>query len=386
MTRPSNTFCVLPFVGMNVHIDGGLAPCCYQSHDDVTHRFDHYPEWRTQGLVNLKKNLLAGEKDPRCTRCWDLENNGVKSYRQQWNDIYKNLNIQDQADQSHDLRFLHLDFDNFCNLRCIMCHPTVSSSIEAEYKMHKEAYAPFVSEPKLMPAPWHATERWEELLTNIKSVDNLILTGGEPLINPMALRLLRALDLSQVNLIVTTNATQIRSEVYDLLASARSCQITVSLEGMGAHNEYLRYGSDWKVLEKNIAWLSGLPNYRWLKMNINHTLQATSAWALMPLIRWCMENQYNFNINTLDFPPYLTLAAIPDDLRHKLIDDLVAIRPQIVETYTKSQESLWIDNAISELRRASYVQSSEQRFRSYVAMLDSIRGTDFAKTFGVPAL
>lgn len=380
-----DTFCVLPWVGMNVHIDGGLAPCCYQSHNDVTHRFDHYPQWRGQGLHSLKQNLSQGLRDDRCSRCWKLEDDGVKSYRQNWNDAYEDQ-LQSiygtPIDQLHDLRFLHLDFDNYCNLKCIMCHPTVSSSIETEYRQNQQAYEPFVGRPNLLTKPWHDTEMFDRLLSSMSLVQDLILTGGEPLINPGVLRLLKHMDLRKVNLIVTTNATVIRQEVYDILSSAKTCNIVVSLEGIGQHNEYLRAGTVWKRLESNIRWLSQRPNCPYEKMNINHTLQITSAWTLIPLLEWCMAQNYDFNINLLTFPPYLGLAGMPEAAKSQLIQELQAIKPRLWDHYQNTQILAWIDTSINDLARAIYDPAVNLKFRSYIEMLDSIRGTKFSDVFG----
>lgn len=381
----SKTFCSLPFMAMNVHIDGGLAACCYQSHDDVTHRFRDYQTWRAVGMFDLKKNLIQGTRDPACRRCWDLEDNGVRSYRQQWNDNLATwIDQQDQwsAETVLDLRMLHLDFDNFCNLRCIMCHPQVSSSLESEYRLHKAEYQPFIGQPILPTGPWHEDQKFEELLHTIKQVDTLIVTGGEPLINPKVLRLIRALNPEQLNLIVTTNGTQIRPEVYELLRGLRSCSITVSLEGVGAHNDYLRYGSDWSELESNIKWLSALGNHRWIPMNINHTLQMTSCWSLPPLVDWCVENRYDFCINILTWPEYLSLECMTDRQRLRLIADLEARLPAVQAAFGDGNSLKWMQGAIEQLHTVKHDTDRRARFISYVAMLDSIRGTDFHKTFG----
>lgn len=379
----SNTFCVLPHVGINVHVDGGLTPCCYFDRDPskITHKFQDYAYWRRETLTGLKHNLDNGIRDERCQRCWQLEDNGVMSHRQRWNKTYADV-IQQDLKPLESLRLLHLDFDNYCNLRCIMCHPKVSSSIESEYRANADRYHAFIKPYRAEPGPWHGNDQFEVFLSEIDQVDTLILTGGEPLINPTVIRLLNKLNLERCHVIVTTNASVIKPKVYDLLARALTSTITVSLEGIGVHNDYLRYGSDWSSVESNIEWLARLPNWRWVPMNINHTLQASSAWALPALLDWCIEKKHVFNINILTWPPYLSVKSLSDQRRQGLIDQLQDRLQAVADTWgAQSQQRHWVTNAIMELQQARHDPALEKQFFEYLQMLDSIRGTDFHKTF-----
>lgn len=382
-----NTFCSLPFVGMNVHLNGGLAVCCMQDHNNVTHHFDQYPDWRDQGLLNLKRDLINGVKNTRCNRCWELEDQGVVSYRQRWNEVYAghpSFDLQSGDNiELYDLKFLHLDFDSFCNLRCIMCHPTVSSSIAAEYLSNKDQFLPFHGHVNIDPSKWHESPQFEDFLTKISTVETLILTGGEPLINPTITRLLKSLpDLNKVNLIITTNATVVNDDVFDLLNQAKSTAITVSLEGIGAHNDYVRHGSNWANMDSNIKKLATLGNTRWVPIVINHVLQHTSIYTLESVIEYCLDNKYEININKLTFPAWLSIAGVPTEKRKPLIDKLTILDEQAATRarYPTSAKS-WIKSAITELNQTPYDPEIEQKFWSYIETIDCVRGTNFQKTF-----
>lgn len=382
-----DTFCSLPFVGMNVHLNGGLAVCCMQDHNNVTHHFNQYPDWRDQGLINLKNDLISGIKNSRCNRCWELEDQGVVSYRQRWNDVYAghpSFNLQPgDAIELYDLKFLHLDFDSFCNLKCIMCHPTVSSSISAEYLSNKDQFLPFHGHVTIDQTKWHESSQFEDFLTKISSIETLILTGGEPLINPTILRLLRSLpNLNEVNLIITTNATVIKDEMFDLLNQAKSTAITVSIEGIGLHNDYVRYGSNWTDMDLNIKKLATLGNTRWVPIVINHVLQHTSIHTLESVVEYCLDNKYEININKLTFPAWLSIAGAPVEKRKPLIDKLTILHEQATTRarYPTSVKS-WISSAITELNHTPYDSEVEQKFWQYIETIDNIRGTNYQKTF-----
>jgi hypothetical protein len=262
-----------------------------------------------------------------------------------------------------------------------MCHPQVSSSIESEYRLHQTLYEPFIGKPPLLDSPWHTDSQFEQLIHSLDTVDTLIVTGGEPLINPKVIKLIQSLHPQKLNLIVTTNGTQIKPDVYKLLQNLRSCSITVSLEGVGAHNEYLRYGSHWIEQEKNIKWLSQLPNARWIPMLINHTLQMTSCWSLPALIDWCVENNYDFSINRLTWPTYLSLECMTDFQREKLINDLAQRIMSVRQTFGDGNTLSWLKGTIECLENVKHDAQRADQFRRYVKMLDTIRGTSFDDVF-----
>jgi molybdenum cofactor biosynthesis enzyme MoaA len=386
-----DTFCILPFVGMNVHINGGLTPCCYQDRGpDVKYRFQDYQQWRQEGLADLKRDLLTGVRNSQCRRCWDEEDAGADSYRQQHNKQYPNhpawkIDVTEPGWENliYDFRMLHLEFDSLCNLRCIMCHPTVSTSLETEYKLNADRYQPFTGILNFEKIKWTETEQFEKLLSALQNVDTLMVTGGEPLTNPTFIRLLKSFpNLEELNISVTTNATVIKDDVYELLSRAKTSSITVSLEGIGAHNDYLRHGSDWDTVDANIQKLAQLPNWRWIPINIATVLQYTSLWSLSPLIDYCVERGYNLRINHLHHPDYLTLSCMEDKERKRFVAQL---RKKFKGLYISRREprGKQITYAIDTLLNTEFNAKSREKFFSYVGMLDSVRGTKFHEIFDI---
>lgn len=371
---------------MNVHVNGKLTPCCYQSHGDAPYHFQDWQQWRGVGLKELKEDLCSGRRNKSCQGCWDLEDNGARSYRQQYNDTfaghpakYIDTVLQSPGDMIYDLEFLHLDFDNYCNLRCIMCHPTVSSSIESEYIKHKEKYAPFLGDISLVEKKWHDTAVYQQLEKKLSVIKYLMLTGGEPLINPKVIDLLRSFpNLSELDLTVTTNASLIKEETWKLLARAKNLAIIVSLEGIGAQNDYLRYGSTWSNVEQNIRKFCSLPNIKYGSVTINHVLQFTSQWTLVPLIKFCTKNRYDLCVNRLYSPPYLSIDGMTDHEKNQLMRSLNEIHDY---ADTMGANGHWIRSAIAELKKSCHDDQKRRKFFEYVSMLDQIRGTNFSEIF-----
>lgn len=379
--NPSPTFCVLPFVAMHVSAPGGLRPCCMFDYQAITHEFRDFPSWREKGLDELKKNLISGVQDPRCGVCWQHEAAGAPSHRQRHNEIFHQdlVEILTDPDSTRPFRMLHLDFDNLCNLKCIMCTPMFSSSLQTEIWANRDRWEPFQPYMERPPAPWHEHELFDRLIEQMHSVQEIFITGGEPLMNPGTLRMLELVDLSNKTLTVTTNGTHVNSKILDLLSRAGQLHVMISLEGVGAQNDYVRSGSNWTQITENITKLQSLTNWKYDGIGVNHTLQITSAWTLPALITWCMEREIGMSINPLINPRHLHCAGMQDHWRDRLIADLTALT--LHRSASDSKTLPWIHSTLHYLNHLRHDPAVTQRFLSYVAMLDSIRGTDFHSTF-----
>jgi sulfatase maturation enzyme AslB (radical SAM superfamily) len=68
-----------------------------------------------------------------------------------------------------------------------------------------------------------------------------------------------------------TNATLLKDSVYDLLSKFKQLDVMVSIEGIGGHNDYVRYGSKWEIIDANIQRLNTLNNIEYF--NIGYILQ-----------------------------------------------------------------------------------------------------------------
>lgn len=375
----TDTFCVLPFVAMHVSAPGSLRPCCMFDYESITHDFSQYPDWRDQGLQDLKHNLTSGVRDPRCRVCWQHEDSGAPSHRQRHNELFhRDLQriLKDPA-LAHELKMLHLDFDNLCNLKCIMCTPMFSSSLQTEIWANRTQWEPWQSYNPRPSTPWHEHPLFNQLIAQMSTVEEIFITGGEPLMNPGTLRMLEQVDLANKTLTVTTNGTQVNDKVMELLSRAGQLHVMISLEGIGPQNDYVRSGSDWHQIKDNIARLRTLKNFKYEDVGVNHTLQITSAWTLVPLVRWCLDQGIGMTINPLINPKQLHPSGMLDSWRERLIQGLGELTP-----LAQSNKSLpWIQSTIHYLRSVEHDPAITERFYSFVSMLDTIRGTNFNEIF-----
>jgi sulfatase maturation enzyme AslB (radical SAM superfamily) len=88
-----------------------------------------------------------------------------------------------------------------------------------------------------------------------------------------------------------------------------------SIDGVGKVNDYIRWGSDWDTIERNIRTFNELPN---LNVSIGPTVQLLNAYYYDELVDWAKTNNYPIYNNLLLFPKYYHLANSDDRIKMKV--------------------------------------------------------------------
>jgi sulfatase maturation enzyme AslB (radical SAM superfamily) len=364
-------FCAAPFKTAVIDRDGAMLPCCEFMPDvprDSRTKIKDVNRWWTIELEDLRNDMREGRTNSGCQHCLDKEKNPFYfSHRQYVNQQYFSYDAT-------SIDSIEIRVSNYCNLKCIMCGPYASSSIADEYKKHEDKYNSIG-----MVGAWEPTTRWwddQESLSNLKdilsTVSNISFTGGEPLLVPEVIDIIDSLDPNKIRKIeITTNLTRLTDKFLESIKKFKKVNISVSLEGISVHNDYIRYGSDWNTLETNMERLSVLPN---INLAVSHVLQHTSIFALPNLIRFVESTNKLLHLNEVyhgsyPSPGVLTVdSADPRDI-NKFVDWLDSYNG----TY-KKQLSNWI-------KHYEFNKQSHEKFIEYTAMLDSVRGNSFLETF-----
>lgn len=354
--------------------NGNLAPCCRyrNSHVKSDWHFRRFEQWWHQDLRPLRQDLLAGREHEGCENCWRDERVGVRSYRQEINAMYNQyLGLTEPLEWPVHQMY---NFGTHCNLRCIMCSPYASSSLETEYLQNQSAfngigiYAHVDNEVK-----WYRKDEFlglrEKLLAAATSI---MFQGGEPLLSPDVLSMLADHPTpNQVAVSITTNLTTLTDRMIESFHRFAQMNLVISLEGVGGHNDYLRYGSTWKELEANVQRVID----QGFNLKISHTFQRTSLYALPELIKFGQSVGIPVSSNILDDPAYLAIRSSPAHERASFV--------RAVERLPK------VDSNLSHMKdfvlAEPYDADLDQQFWRYVEVLDNIRGTDFGSVFTLPA-
>jgi MoaA/NifB/PqqE/SkfB family radical SAM enzyme len=387
-----DTFCAAPFIAAEITIDGTLQPCCMYKVDEEMrrlpnefplHNFRNFKNWRENVLSPLKNELMGGIKHDRCNVCWERESVSKwhGSLRLEYNRQYKDYIAKEfDPNKLDDVRYLSVQFGNYCNLKCIQCNSMYSSSHETEEKQHKEKFAALeLLTLRNSERKWYQTQEFEQLKPElISNLDRIQLYGGEPLITPQAIKFLNSIpDPSRVALNVITNASVIKDDVFELLSKFKSIQLNVSLDGTGEHAEYVRYGCSWSDVDLNIKKLKTLKNLE--SFSINHVFQCTSYKTFLPVLDYCIEQNLHLVLIRLTHPTHLTINSLPPKLHQKFLTEVQAYQKIYKNNVTVRE---WINYATGILENYNYNLEEHTKFKNHINLMDEIRQTSFIDVFG----
>jgi sulfatase maturation enzyme AslB (radical SAM superfamily) len=404
-----DTFCVMPWIGANIGNAGQLTPCCAYdedaslSFDKQSHHIRNFKTWKINLLDSVRQELLDGVKHAGCHRCWEIEEAGAKSplnkepvgsiqlsERQFYNNHFggdlDSFNLLDIAPLEH----LSIAFGNTCNLRCNMCGPYSSSSWNTEIKQNFSILNPLKHPINDNEFLWYESEDFKNLTPSlIANLRYVRLIGGEPLFTPEAIAFLEQLS-PLVYLNIVTNATLLKDSVYKLLSKFKQIDIMVSVEGIGGHNDYVRYGSKWETIDANIQRLNTLLNIEYF--NIGYILQHYSYYTLIPVLQYCVNHAHIIRVQTVTWHDYLEIntlmpAQVTDLLEQ--IEKFIVDNP-VLTTVVRGQDTpLYITHLNSAIEYIKTVLTSQyafnennrSKFFEFTRSVDSIRKITFDQAF-----
>jgi len=369
MKTEPDKFCKAPFRGLTIDNDGTLMPCCEFMRDKSD--LPQYKIWEYQKYkddTTLRQKMIDGEIDGGCSYCIKRESTGINR-RQYHSRLFKEKYEEFKSD-TFDIGHLELRLGNFCNLKCTMCGPYASSQWSAEAKKNQEEFAPFNIGYLKADHDWINDEDNKKLMKEIlRNCISANFGGGEPFMNPFIDDFLKEINVD-AELSFNTNGTMISDSTLKLLENRPNLIVNISLDGIAEHNDYIRSGSKWQDIEKNVHRLK----QKNIKILFYYILQHTSLFTFRPVYEYCVKNNIELEIGeiysgSIDGSGHLTLDSADKndvDLFKKWLATINSPKLVVVDNWLKNY---------------NFSNKLHNRFKQYFAMLDSVRGTDFVKTF-----
>ena len=371
----TNTFCAAPWFRIRIDWDGKFRSCCeidatkskftgkkeYSLNDSTVHEF-----MSSDYLNYLRKELTQGNQLPECSRCWKKEANSVRSLRQSHVDTVTNIQDADllktwiphfvkRAPDFDQYRITAADvkLSNVCNFSCVMCNPASSSKIFEIWNNNQDNK--FV-QLKLQKQPaylqdivtTHQNLRSYQHLSDIltQPIMQLQLLGGEPLLDKKMFSILvdqPEENKARISLNFITNGSQNLVAAVERLRGYKQVSFSISLEGVGDMQDWARTGSDWTEIEQNILEAQ----QQGILVAVCHTIQASTAFKLPELVKWCQQHRLLLDCGVLTDPDYLAVNVLPVETRQQILDqfditshaekslhNLITSLPQTTDRYT----------------------------------------------------
>jgi MoaA/NifB/PqqE/SkfB family radical SAM enzyme len=205
----------------------------------------------------LRSSFLKNEKDPACSRCWNIEGIGNRSFRHVANEdashgLKSIIPIKmDTTIEFEDIQYLDITLGNKCNLACRMCNATSSSLLAKqlkEFKMYSgDEFIDFSRESK---------DKILELIDRAKNLNSIYMLGGEPLINEFHDEIVELLvkqnRAKDIKIHYSTNI-QIDIEKYlPMWKEFKYIDLNISIDGSHETYEYIRWPGKWDKVFKNL--------------------------------------------------------------------------------------------------------------------------------------
>lgn len=370
----NNSFCALPFGGMQIWTDGSLKPCCaYQQHfhQGKTYKISEFDSWWNEGLVPIRKNFIEGDPPQSCSLCFQPEfiNSGVRVSGNAWMTNNKNNTKPLQFPENIDITF-----GNLCNLKCLMCTSASSSKIEVEYKQNKSKFNSIGIIQPTMPT----LNRWwenNEILIKVKEIVSqaryVNFSGGEPLLTNQIVDILDSIP-NYCFVEINTNLTKLTDDQINALKKFDKVRISVSLDGIKSHHEYVRYESRWQDIEDNFKKIMAC-NLPKVELAFSYVLQHTSIYSFPQFWNYFKDFSNSIRIsevvpNTLKDNMMTINSAVPADVA-KFVD------------WHTNNPTPYDDIINTWIKNYKFDSVAHENFKQYIRILDEIRGCDFGATF-----
>lgn len=416
-------FCYLAMQGYSTHGHGRTRPCCFSRMGTNTYmpgvKINDIYEWQHHGnsnannitefindpeVMKLRKQLMDNQVPEGCRSCFELEDQGIRSFRQTWNDIYEDhidTTLENLTDDGFvdpkAVSYLDITLGNVCNLKCRSCNPWASHRWieEGPTVPHTDWDKTAYQIAKLSSDdPWFvrafAEGFFDPVLPNVKVINFI---GGEPLVVNEHYDWLEHIveqGWSQnIELHYNTNATTIPDRLLDIWDKFRGVVLSLSIDAVGDLAYYVRYPSKWRVVEKNVRKLAEFSKTRTGVIVHTHvTLSMLNLHDLPNLLQWCKEQYDSWyyewewgnhgyqnclpHFNIVDHPHWLHIRNLPQEQK----DEMNQMLEQQYNKFKNANLPEWEQWAVDNIKNLKNVLNQPANENDWKIFIDNTIASD----------
>lgn len=421
----SPSFCLAKWFNVSLHLPTGKTHSCYHppAHyiplEELSKTSDALHN--TQHKVEQRKIMLAGERPKECDFCWAIEDQGNisdRAYRSQ--DVYEPGLIEEALREvkSPKPRYVEVNFNQACNLKCAYCSPHLSTEWHKEVKQYgaykltngnhnDPSWVDNLGIDNSPNSPYvHAF--WEWFPTVYPTLKTFRMTGGEPLMDKNTFKVfdyVKHNPSKTLQLSITSNCSPPKGQWQKFITDLKEItdadaidhfMLFCSLDSWGEQAEYIRHGLDFNQLYINVT--------DYLQNSSKHSLTFIITANLLSLPNWLeyiknihnLRCQYNtdrqliwFDTPMLHDPKWMSMKLANKEMLQPLLDS-ISFMEQNIET-SNNRFKGFKDYEIDKVRRL-YEWASEplntaddtnarKNFDLFFKQHDLRRNTDIRKTF-----
>jgi len=366
-----DTFCSSPWFHIRIDPQGNFVPCRwaagrttlpYNISNTTILEFVNSDRMR-----QLRMSMLNGGKDLICSSCYYEDINGKVSGRQrQLNKSGINVinfektfcasphfdSFRQTFDQLGATDFtpvdLQIDLGNTCNSGCIMCIPTYSSRLAADYEklntldplLFKQfpKYTNWTDDPTLV-------DKFVGELAQLPNIKYIHFLGGETLYLPsfysICERLIELGLAKNISLGITTNCTVHTTKLENIIREFKHVHLGLSVETFTPLNDYVRWPSKIDAVKENIHKFLDLREATDMHLSLRITPNIFTVYHLSTVFEFMLDNHITAeSCNILHEPSCLRIELLPAEIIEKVIADI----DSVIEKYNLSSPDTTIIN------------------------------------------
>jgi organic radical activating enzyme len=338
---------------------------------------------------DYQQKIQKTDIESGCKHCIDLESNG------------STISHRLQMDSTSDIS-ISVCPNNLCNLKCTTCSPEQSTSWIADADR-----LGWLNEDrkKFVFALPHLTYNKLELCRDIISAAeshkkiSMIFYGGEPLINPEVIQFVDWMETlpnaNNIHLSFITNGTKIPPKFEDWISKFWHTNVVVSIDSTGQRNDYLRYGSKWNIIEKNLKKYTDIAaNNSSFNFGVHMTLSWMNAYYFSEFCEWIVsisspgQPVASLHMTKLVAPSFYSVDNWTPELKQKVLAVNLPNVEKLIENSTghlATQLKYFLECYVTSMN--TYVSGTapensdcSEGFET-LHKLDALRNTNFDETF-----
>ena len=320
--------CAAPFTAVLIDTDKGIRPCCsygeYGEHLPGSHGMARLveggpsvkevmegPLWR-----EVQDALGRGDVPPGCKTCIERERETGRALR----------HFYDDPDWEQGITLLEINSSNICTLQCRHC-----------WGLYSHRWAKLQNIEMFKPDNALLLRSLEEL--DLSRLKRVMFKGGEPMVNsdvPAVLGYLESIGrLPEIEINMVSNGTVVRDDMLEWFAKARACRISLSVDGAGDVQTYIRHGnSSLENVEAFVHAFSAVPG---MQFTLVCSIMIYNVFSLENIRQWWagLSEQAAGKLAPIEFdrfvsyPEHLSPRCLADETRARLAEHYRELDPKL---------------------------------------------------------
>jgi MoaA/NifB/PqqE/SkfB family radical SAM enzyme len=383
--QEETSLCHFPFDSMMANTSGIITTCCWG--EPIINEETGMPYTRHSHTLNqvfyskemqkLRSDLLSGIKNNNCKKCWRAESEGRSSMRLQ------EIRTEGEFDQTKipQIENIFLSLGNQCNLKCRTCGIDNSSTWVKEHYdtnnfLHENTFSEY--QKSVIFLEEDSSMFVDSILKeNIHNANELIITGGEPLMMKNVWKLLDnavAQGYSKnMALSFHTNCTFWNEKAEQIISKFNEVEISLSIDGVDNRFEYMRHPAKWEQVLPNIDKIIGMQStHSSLSVSITFAVSSYNVWYLPEVFDFADSKGIVVNAHLLHTPDFMSIRHIPKSIAEE-------ISHRLLSQNSHRDESKKVIDYMNVPASDSYNQWN--KFLQEIDLRDRYRGESFADTF-----